>query len=383
MSYHRPPRSTEGDSALGPMLGIRRPRYEVLNEHLAPWLALQPTDNDLAVFINLTSTLRHLFSEFSVAKLSRGELNRHPRLLAAELVNIAGHYRHYAHRFFGLPTTVFLYHSSRPCASKLELDPGYKAAVYAKRTEAGAAGGEYEVLRRYVEFNVGLAKTVFERIPHAHLVDTGEVDPEAWPMTLLAESRVRGPSLVVSSYACDLQYALGDPSQPLGPACAVLHANGDHTRVVTRGTLLAEALRSSKTGAELAGRLAPEHFLYLLALAGDEDLGVRGIQKVGMAKAARLVAKAVESGRLPPDAPGIAQLVEDGNLPPDAVDDVRRAWQLLVHQSYASTVPPHLLSAIDAQIVNRSGLGELEQANARFFEGVLNLEMAFAGETGY
>ena len=377
------PQEAEGDSALGPMLGLRRPRFETLHEVLAPWLELQPQGGELFVFVNVTSVLRHLFSEFSVAKLSRGELNRHPRLLAAELVNIASHYRHYAQRFYGLSSTVLLYHSTKKCAAKLAVDEGYKASVYAKRMEAGATG-EYELLRRYVEFNLGVAKPLFERIPHMHLVDTGEIDPEAWPMALMLEGRVTGPALFLSSYAADLQYALGSPADAgMGHQSAVLHANGDHSRLTDRAGLVAESLRSSKTGAELAVQLAPEHYLYMLALAGEEDLGVRGVQKTGLAKAAKLIAKAVSAGRLPPDAVSLQALLEDGQIPEGTAPDVERAWRLLVHHDYAATVEPALLSLADAQLVNRSGLGELEKANAQFFDGVLNIEMAFSGETGY
>jgi hypothetical protein len=38
------------------------------------------------------------------------------------------------------------------------------------------------------------------------------------------------------------------------------------------------------------------------------------------------------------------------------------------------------MAAIDAQMVNRSGIGELEKANAQYFGGALNLSLLFAGE---
>ena len=370
---------TDSQTALGPLLGLRRPRYEILHDTLAPFLSSQPSDGDLFLFVNVTNALRQLFSEYAVARLTRGELNRHPRLLAAELLNLAGHYRNYAWKHFERRTTVLLYHSTRPCPAKQTVLPGYKAALYAKRLDQ--APGEFEAVRRYVAFNLTVARQLAEFIPHVHVVDTGETDPEAWPWALLEEGRVAGPMLVLSSWTTDLQYTLASPGGlGSGFGGAVLRAAGDHTRVVTRDGLLEELLRKSKTCDELVARLAPEHFPYLLALAGDDDLGVPGIPKVGMAKAAKMVADRVAKGLLPADAPGLPQLLEDGRLTEEHHATIQAAWETLVHSYYTARIPPAAMSALDATLVNRSGLGELEAANARFFAGAINLDMLFAGE---
>lgn len=372
---------SEGGSALGPLIGIRRPRYEVLHEVLAPYLERQSGDSDLFLFVNLTSTFRHLFSEYSVAQLSRGDLNRHPRMLASELINIAAHYRNYAWKHFGRHTTVLMYYSSERCQLKLDIDPEYKANVYGKQTIN--APGEFEVLRRYVAFNIKVGKEIANFIPNVHLVDTGPVDPEAWPMALIREGRVAGPSLFLSSWVTDLQYAaVGNGPVGSGFECAILKASGDHSKLITAADVFPSLLAKAKSGAELCAALEPAHFLYALAMAGDADLGVSGLQKVGMAKAAKLIASAVSEGRLPPDHPGLPQLLEDGKIAVENHPTVTRTWNLLVHQAHAAQVTPVQMAAIDAQLINRSGLGELEQANARYFaDAPINLDMAFAGET--
>jgi hypothetical protein len=372
--------SPEGQSALGSLIGLRRPRYDVLDEVLAPFLDAQTTGEDLYVFINLNSALRQLFSEYTVAKLTRGELNRHPRVLAAELVNLAGHYRNYAWKMFNKRTTVLLYHSTCRCDRKIAVSADYKERLYAKRL--GPVADEYEVIRRYVAFNLLIARELFDRVPHMHLVDTGQIDPEAWPETLLAAGRVPGPSLILSSWNCDLAYAARPAEVGSGRGIAVIKAAGDHTRVITHEGVFLEALRGSKTAEALSSRLDPGHFPYVLTLAGEEDLGVRGIQKVGMSRAAKLVADRVAEGRLPPDAPSLGALLEDGKIAVENHSIVEASWRLLVHTSHAAEVQPAEEASIDAQLVNRSGIGELEQANAKYFHGSpVNLEMCYAGET--
>jgi hypothetical protein len=371
--------SDDGSSVIGPLIGARRPRYDVLYDVIGDFVARQPIDEDLFIFVDLMSALRHFFSEYSTAQLTRGELNRHPRQLAAELLNIAGHYRNYVWKHHGRRSTVLMYHSTAKCPAKLAVSPDFKANVYAKRI--GGAGPEYDVIRGYVAFNLRIAKQIAERIPHVHVIDTGETDPEAWPWALAREGRVVGSALVLSSWAADYQYALGPGVDPMsGREWGVLRASGEHSRLVLRDGLVGEVLRKSKTGEEIASKLAPEHFLYMLALAGDDDLGAPGIPKFGMAKAAKHIAKCVAEGRLPPGSPSLEALLEDGRIPDGQAEAVERCWRLLVHDSYAPTVSQEAMAAIDAQMVNRSGIGELEKANAQYFGGALNLPLLFAGE---
>ena len=368
-------------SAIGPLIGMRRPRYEILHDVLGPYIQSQPTDGDMYFFINIGSVLRQLFSEYTVTKLTRGELNRHPRALAGELVNIAGHYRNYAYKHFGRRSTVVMYYSSERCAEKLADCPDFKANFYAK--QLGGAAPEFDVVRAYAQFNLKVAQQVATFIPLVHLVDTGDVDPEPWPWAVASEGRVQGSAVVVSSWDADLQYALSPSCDPMsGREWAVLRASGEHSRLITGNDLFHELLRKSKTGAELAERLAPGHYPYVLALAGEDDLGVAGIAKYGMSRAAKHVAKCAQEGKLAPDAPNLQALLESGGLSAEDSETVGRSWRNLVHADYAARITPSQMSAIDAKMVNRSGMAELEKANAQYFEGALNLELLFAGE-GY
>lgn len=384
MSYRqsRGPIESDGGSAIGPLIGQRRPRYEILHDVLGAWLGAQPAGEDVFFFVNIGSVLRQLFSEYTVAKLTRGELNRHPRALAAELVNIAGHYRNYAWKHFGRRSTVLLYHSTQRCAVKTALSAEYKANFYAK--QLGGATPEFDVVRAYAQFNLRVARQITEFIPHVHLVDTGPVDPEAWPWTVAAEGRVSGSAVVLSSWDTDLQYALSPGAEEMsGREWAVLRASGDHSRLVTSATLFDEVLRKTKTGGEVSAHLRPGHFLYALALAGDDDLGAPGLARFGMSRAAKLVGKAAAEGRLAADAPNLAALLEGGGLSEEQQAAASRCWGLLVHDTYCAwDVAGSDLAAIDVQMVNRAGFSELEKANAKYFSGGLNLELLFAGE-GY
>ena len=378
MSYHKP---SEDSSALGSLIGPKRPKYEVLHEILGSYISEHAIDEELFVFINVNSVLRQFFSEYSVSRLTRGELNRHPRLLAAELLNIAGHYRNFSYRYYNRNATILMYYSSQKCSDKLEISDSYKSGFYNKRL--GGAPGEFDVVRSYTNFNLTVAKKVSERIPHIHLVDTGNVDPEAYPWILHSEGRVTGPAIVISNWVTDLQYPLlSDTSGISGREWAVLRASGDHSRLIRYDDILAEVLRKTKTADDLITNLAPAHIQYMLALTGDEDLDVTGIPKYGMARAAKHVGKQTLLGKLSPVAPSLTSLLEDGGLTKEYADIAATTWQLLCHEHYSKNVSQADLATIDAQLINRSGLLELEKANAQYFENALSLEMLFAGE-GY
>ena len=362
---------------IGPLIGLRRPRYELLHDILGAFLESQPLNEDVFIFVNLSSALRQLFSEYATAQLTRGELQRHPRVLAAELLNLAGHYRNYIWKHYGRNSTVLMYHSTQRSPSKLAISEDYKAAFYAKRLHGG--NGEHEMLRQYVTFNLNVARQVSEFIPHLHVLDTGTIDPDAWPWLLAAEGRVNGPGIVLSSWDSDLQYTVAPVDSMSGRDWAVLRASGDHSRLIQASSLWSDVLKKTKDTTSPV-ILDPNHFLYALALAGSDDLSVPGIPRYGIPRAAKAIAKQVEAGRLPPDSVNLPALLEEAGLSEEASSIATRCWNLLVHDAYSAT--PTEMAAVDAQMVNRSGIGEIEQANARYFSGALSLELLFAGE-GY
>jgi hypothetical protein len=369
-------------NSIGSLIGPKRPKYEILHETLGTFINEQPLDaEEFFVFININSLLRQLFSEYSVSRLTRGELNRYPRALAGELLNIAGHYRNFLYRYYNRNATVVMYHSSKKCKDKLDISQSYKDHLYGKRI--GGASGEYDILRGYTNFNISVASTVVEFIPHIHIVDTGEIDPEAYPYLLAMDGRINNPSIVISNWDIDLQYALLTDINQIVPAeWCVFRPSGDHSRLIRYDTVLHEILRKTKTADKIISDLAPNHFKYMIALSGDEDFSVDGLPKCGMGRAGSKIGKQVSLGKLPPDSPSLQALIEEGGIAEDQIDTVTKSWNLLIHDAYASTVPMSSLAILDKQLVNKSGLLEIEKANTQYFNNMLNLEMLFAGE-GY
>jgi hypothetical protein len=363
----------EDGGALGPMIGLRRPNYGVLDEVLGPWAASWRAPGErLAVFVNLNSALRQLFTEYAAANVTSREMNGSPRALASELFNLAGHYRNYFWKRHGRGADVLLYHSTERCPERVAAWDSYKESLYSKRIDPPS--GPARAMRNYVDFNLRVLQQLLRHAPNAHLVDTGPLDPEAWPGALMADGRVGADALVVSGWFADLQYALA-------AGVAVLQAKGANSKLVTSAGLLGHALRGSKTAGDSIAALSPEHFRYVLALAGDGDLGAPGLTKYGPAKAAALVARRVAAGGLPPEHVGIEQLAADGRLDPAGEAQARRAWALLDQETYVGEwATPARMAAVDAQMVNRDG-NALEEADAKYFRGrPLSLDLIFAGE---
>lgn len=366
----------DSSSALGPLIGIRRPRYDILDSTLGPFSGRQPKQGDTTIFVNVGSILRQFFSEYSTARLTRSELERNPRTLASELINMAAHYRNYLWKYHGRNTTILMYYSTEYCDFKLGLDPDYKKTFYEKRMPDGSE--DYTSLRRYVEFNLRTATAVAKYIPNLHIVNTGKIDPEAWPWIYADMNPLSdGGAVIISTWNSDIQYLL----KPGDVEFAYLRAAGDKTALVTYHDLIADSLRSTKTAEKYSAILKPEHFMYMLALAGDSDLSVAGINKVGLGRAAAIVAKRVEQGFLPANSVNLQSLLEECDLKEDAKEAVSRVWSVLVHDDYAGHVSEDDMLAISEQMVNQSSLGTLEQINSQYFSNVqINVEMIFAGE---
>ncbi len=368
-------------SPVGPLVGTRRPRYDVLNEELGRFIASNcPKGSDLTFFINIGHALRQFFSAYTTQRLSEYELRHHPRVLAGELINLAAHYRHYAWSRFGVHTTVALYHSTKRCPQRLAALEGYKSTYYSKRVDPNPPG-EYAMVRKYVDQNVEMARLFCRRVPSVYVVDTGELDAEAWPWAMMATDQVRGPAVVVSGWESDAQYALAPdliPEMAMRPV-VVLRASGERTVLVGRETAVDFLLRKSKTADDLAQGLSPSHALYLIAMSGEADLGVDGVPKVGAAKAAKMIQDAVRSGRLPGGSPSLEALQEETGI---RSDELAGSWRCLVHRDYAREfATPSVMSSIEQQLVDLSGLGELEKVNNEYFaDAPVNLGMLMAGE---
>jgi hypothetical protein len=368
------------DSIIGTLLGIRSPKYEILDEVLAPFLSNQPAGKELILFINLDSILRHLFSDYTTAKITKSDLNRHPRLLASGILNLAGHYRHYISKYFNRSTTIVFYYSTLLCKSKLEISSTYKQNFYNKRVHN--IKEDYTVLNKYVQFNTNIAKKIAEYIPNLYLVDTYSVDPEVLPQIFFNDKKIFDTTIVISTYLTDYQYILNSENNDFNTQnWAILYPSGDHTKLIENHTLLYYTLGKSKNKEELINQLTPEHFLYMLPIFGDDNLSVDGFYKYGPVKAFKHILQRYQSGFLPGDYANLRALLEEGKFSDSQKEIIERNWKLLIHSDYSNKIPDSNLQLIDSQLINKSGLSEIEKANSVYFENMLNLNFLYDGET--
>jgi hypothetical protein len=359
-------------SAIGSFIGMRRPRYELLDDLLPDIINSSPIGKDIFLFINLNSILKQLYSEYTTAKVSKSELQRNPRMLSAELLNLVGHYRNYIYKYFNRNTSIFLYHSTEYCDDKLLIYPEYKSKFYSKRLSTDAELGEFKLIKGYVDYNIKIAQTVCKKIPNLYLVDTGKIDPEAFPAILNLEGRVDGTNIIMSSWYTDLQYAIK-------PNTYVLKANGDHTKLIGFDNLLDEAYKDVKEKNFIELNFSQDYFPFTLALAGDSDLGSAITPKYGIGKAFKQISKIIANGHID----SIDLFVEECNLSEAQKSIVEINWKLLNHDAYGNEVlikRQDILANIDLQLVNLSCISDIEKVNIDYFNGSLNLDMIFAGE---
>jgi len=379
MSDRREIADNSGGPVLGPIIGFRRPNYGVLDAVLAPFIqsAASTGAGEVCMMINLGSALRQMYSEYVTERATQGELQQWPYYLAAELVNLAGHYRNYVWSRHNMTTTMVMYHSTKRCADKAVECPDYKAAFYSKRMQPNSP--ELEMMRRYVDANLQAAREVVSFIPNMHIIDTGALDPEAWPWQAIHEGRIPNPAIVMSGWDSDLQYALAEcAGHPVG----VLRASGQNTSLVTRGSVVQKMIGGTKSMEEFLHEFAPEHIMYLIALMGEKDLGVEGVRGMGPGRAAKAILGQIRRGKLTGQAPTLRALLEDSFLKSENEADVRRSWGALIHRDYCRVhATPSRMDAIAAQCVDRFQPGAISEANSKFFGRTpFDVRMATAGE---
>ena len=167
------------------ILNSKKLRYEVLDQLLRLRLANQ-AGKTVNIFIDHQSVIKQLYTPELLPMFNT--INAKDRLVvASELINIIGHYRHYFASKLKMYTNFYYIYSMEEASYQKKLFPDYKKDYYFKRlAQPGSTviyGSAYQVFKT----NLKIAKSVSNYIPHAYFIDSKDIEPALIPHYIISE----------------------------------------------------------------------------------------------------------------------------------------------------------------------------------------------------
>ena len=349
------------------------PNYKKLDESLGQYILRNIEDeNDITLFISLDFLMSSIFSSYIEERLN---YNQHENLvtgdLAIALCNLAAHYKFYLYTRHELNATIALYFSFTPPPVKLQANSDYRSKFYNRFTDPTKAH-----IKSYLASELELAFHILTRVQDTYLVNTGTIDPFAWPYVMLEEDMIPSKLVaIISNKDIDYQYAaLND--------VALLRVKGNNANLITRWGLINYLIKNAKGDTtEQKSYLKADHILYLLALSGDTEFNVPGLTKVGMLKATKAITKLIkEKGKLPADNPNLPSLLEEITLKDNEKELIEQSWACLIHHDYVLNLTEAEKTKVETQLIDIVSYHELEELSSNLINGNrLNLRMLLTG----
>jgi len=189
------------------ILNSKKIKYEILNKFIPnimpPQIEMEGKYNsNINIFINIQSLYNSLYNP-DLMELFKTLNRRESYLLAADIANMCGHYRHYFATFQKCYTTFYLYYSDQPSNVIHTVFPDYKKKFYYKRYE----DPNFQKLNRIFQVNMKILEEFIPYLPHIYIINTKEYDPVLFPGCFLNKITARKCFNVFITYEeVELQY---------------------------------------------------------------------------------------------------------------------------------------------------------------------------------
>lgn len=253
-------------------------KYETLDSLMKPILSNVKYSENVNVIIDLKSLLRKAYRTDVNGIVSEQRIAVED--MTSCLVNLIGFFRNYLFKS-GKYSTFYIIYSTGRCESMLALDPGYKKHYYAKYLDDG---GEYENLDNICRSAVRQFATICKYLPHAYFIDSTKLDEFCYANYVIRKHVNQNDVNILMT---------DDPVmlQTLNNRTFALDIKGASTSLITEGNAIEYLTKKPrKYGANLLG--------LILAIAGRDMYGVKGIDGYGCKKAANVIDGLVASGKL-------------------------------------------------------------------------------------
>ncbi|PTU25742.1 hypothetical protein DA469_22185, partial [Bacillus subtilis] len=141
--------------------------------------------NTVNIFIDFWDIVKSLYNPQTLETMN--SLKQRERfMIASEVINIIGHYRHFFYSRLKMYTNFVFYYSDKRDTRLTNIDKKYRSSFYEKRLDD--KNQTFGLFNNMVKKNVHIIKLFCEYVPHAYFIKTDEMDPRLVPHLFLSEN---------------------------------------------------------------------------------------------------------------------------------------------------------------------------------------------------
>ena len=365
------------------ILHAKKLNYITLTPLVKPYVIPKYIDmqgNDTVnVFIDFWDVIKPLYNPQTINTLNNLKVEER-FMISSEVINIAGHYRHFFFSRMKMYTNIIFFYSNKKDTFRTSTNKGYKEAFYEKRLNTQHP--TFNILNSIIQKNVNLIKLFCEYVPHVYFINTGTIEPGLVPYLFLSDQsklkqevvNKKDTSIILSNEKIHYQDLL------LQDKVLQLELRGkEKSRFITSEDILNVLLEKSKKEYNLS--ILPDMYTLALGLAGYTDYSVKGINKMGNIKALNFIQKGINCNILKNMAynnldtlSGLSNLLNDTDL-----NKLKENLLLLNNCMYRFTNKD--LINIEMQLVDRIDAKSVRYVCDKYFHHYpILLDYVFEGE---
>lgn len=245
--------------------------------------------NKINIYINLDTIFSKFYSKNVLEGISdlRG---LEAIALSSELINMAGHYRHFFHSRFNVSSKIFFYYSSRQPKFNASILPSYALDMVQRKSVENAM---FHGLNEWINSNIQLMNTIIEYLPETYLLVTDIVEPSMVPYHLMKNhENVDGlVHLLLSKDMYDFQLLSM-------PNTYALRLKYDNSFMITKNNIYEIMCSGKDVKYKPSIPISPELYTFVLSVAGCRSRGLKGVDGCGYISTIKKIESLIENNKI-------------------------------------------------------------------------------------
>ena len=362
------------------ILNSKKIRYEKLNElfdGILPRNVNEKRGRNVNIFIDIKSFIKQLYNPDTIDLFSY--INGDDRLIiASELLNTIGHYRHYFASRHQMFTKFYFTFSYRKSQYHTDIYTDYCKDYYEKRNNMRHP--IFHSLNNTIMYNLKIVKTICNYIPNAYFIDSGSVDNRVIPSYIIEnKADPNDMNLILTNDKMYLQ-------DTMYPNTLILEMRGSEKTCLIRNDNMVEYLLSgSKKNPSDFPNVTFNPIVLLNGMVPFKDYGITSISRKSYPTGLALIEKAVSNSDIDllniHSGYYVSKLGSKFFKKAEDIDEYEKHIKLTDHRIILNENFKFIESIVDGQLLDLENNKDLMQVNETSFRRhPLILDYIFEGE---
>ena len=360
------------------ILNSKKIRYEVLDQLLKMRL-LGQAGKTVNIFIDHQSVIKQLYTPELLPLFTN--LNVQNRLVvASELLNIVGHYRHYFASRLKMYTNFYYIYSHDEATYQKKIYPGYKSDYYFKRLAQPGSTVLYGSAYKCFSSNLQIARSVSNYIPHAYFIDSMDIEPALIPHYVIRNMTSETDfNLILSndeSYYQDLVL----------PNTMIMEMRGsEKSELIDMLNVIDITLRGTKKTSADYPSIDVTCMETVMGMVSNKIYDLPSIARRGYGTSYSMLKKLIKKNEFETfRLPDVTYSKEKANLffkDEEQVESYRKHLDVMSHSEGVNALSHKIKPIIDSQLIDIYNPQELRQASDGAFQKFpIQFDYAYEGE---